>query len=207
MRFGQNLYQLLPNIWNFVLGLKSLLWNCPKYLTWPNMSKKTPKNALLLWQPGFRESEGLNFCIEFAYSFGQTLGKSDSKKTIKNRDHTFYWSSFPTPKQFLLFWWRYQYTHFSSTLGRCIQQFCNISGEREPSYPPTSFYRQYFILDNVLLIKGSRKNPLKMWPLYLLMYLEMSNERIFPSIFTVFTPWFLQIGSNQAEISEMLEIS
>ena len=70
----------------------------------------------------------------------------------------------------------------------------------QTSYPPTSFYRLYFIFDNVLLIKASRKIPLKMWPLYLLMYLEMSNERILTSIFTVFTPWFLQIGSNQAEI-------
>ena len=161
---------------------------------------KNAKNcyiALATWSSRVRRIKLLHWiCLLFWPKFGEVW----LKKNIKNRDQTFYWSSFPTPKQFLLFWWRYQYTHFSSTLGRCIQQFCNISGEREPSYPPTSFYRQYFILDNVLLIKGSRKNPLKMWPLYLLMYLEMSNERILPFIFTVFTPWFLQIGSNQAEI-------
>ena len=114
--FGWNLYQLLPDIWNFVWGLKSLLLNFPKYL-----AKYVKKHQKLLYCFGNLESEELNFCIEFGYSFGQTLEKSDSKKTINNRDQTFYWSSFPTPQQFLFFCLCYQYAHFSSTLGRSIK--------------------------------------------------------------------------------------
>ena len=71
-------------------------------------------------------------------------------------------------------------------------------GVREPSYPPTlipsnPLYRQYFILDNVLLIKGSRKILLKMWQLYLLIHLKMSNERILTSIFDSFYPRGLEV--------------
>ena len=44
--------------------------SCPKYLAWTNISKKRQK---LLFRFGNVESELLNFCIEFDYSFRQTL--------------------------------------------------------------------------------------------------------------------------------------
>ena len=77
---------------------------------------------------------------------------------------------------------------------------------REPSYPPTlipsnPLYRQYFILDNVLLIKGSRKILLKMWQLYLLIHLKMSNERILTSIFDSFYPRCLEVTKMHYSLS------
>ena len=82
---------MLPDIWNFVWALKSLLLNYPKYhLTWPNMSKKTKNDSPKL----------LNFSIEFAYSFGQTLGKSDSKKTLKMELKLFVYLHFQVPNNF-----------------------------------------------------------------------------------------------------------
>ena len=138
VRFGWNLYQLLPDIWNFVWVLKGLLLNWPKYLTSPNMSKNA-KNcfiALATWILRVRRIKLFHWVYLL---FWPNFGEVWLKKNIKNRDQTFYWSSFPTSQQFLFFWLRYQYTHFSSALGRSIQLFCNISGERErePSYPPT----------------------------------------------------------------------
>ena len=136
VRFGWNLYQLLPNIWSFVWVLKGLLLNCPKYLTWPNMSKNA-KNcfiALATWILWVRRIKLLHWvCLLFWPNFGEVWLKKN-----KDRDQTFYWSSFPTPQQFLFFWLRYQYTHFSSTLGRSIQLFCNISGERERALIPSN---------------------------------------------------------------------
>ena len=93
--------QLLSTIWikfvlvaprylEFCLGVKKFAFELPKVPDLPKYIKKRQKIALLLWQPGVLGSEGLNICIEFAYFFGQTLWKSDSKKKIKNRDQTFY---------------------------------------------------------------------------------------------------------------------
>ena len=99
-------------------GGKKFAFKLPKL---PDLAKCVKKCQKLFYYFGNLKSEGLKICMEFAYCFRQTLGKSDSKKTIKNRYQTFYWSSFPTPQQFLLFWLCYQYTHFSSFLGRSIQ--------------------------------------------------------------------------------------
>ena len=121
VRFRWNLYRLLPDIWNFVWrggGGKKFAFKLPKV---PDLAKCVKKCQKLFYYFGNLKSEGLKICMEFAYSFRQILGKSDSKKAIKNRYQTFYWSSFPTPQQFLLFWLCYQYTHFSSFLGRSIQ--------------------------------------------------------------------------------------
>ena len=101
-----------------LMGGKKFTFKLPKV---PDLAKCLKKRQKLFYYFGNLKSEGLKLCIEFAYSFRQTLGKSDSKKPIKNRDQTFYWSSFPTPQQFLLFWLRYQCTHFSSFLGRSIR--------------------------------------------------------------------------------------
>ena len=59
----------------------------------PDLTKYVKKRQKLLYYFGNLESEGLNFYIEFAYSFCQTfvrLKKKKKKKKIENRDQTFY---------------------------------------------------------------------------------------------------------------------
>ena len=69
----------------FCLGDKKL----PKV---PDLAKYVKKLQKLLYCSGNLESERLNFCSEFAYSFCLTLWEPDpnKKKNIKNRDQTFY---------------------------------------------------------------------------------------------------------------------
>ena len=97
------------SFWQYKLHL-----NCTKLVTLPN----TSKNAKWHFCSGFLKSEGLNFCSEFAVHL---LRNSEQKKPTKNSDQTFYFCSFPNPRQSLLFWSRYQYIHSNSTLGRPVR--------------------------------------------------------------------------------------
>ena len=73
--------RLLSTIWMKFVPV------APRYLEFCLGGKK--KRQKLFYCFGNLKSEGLKFCIEFAYSFRQTLGKSDSKKSIQNRDQIF----------------------------------------------------------------------------------------------------------------------
>ena len=75
-----------PRYLEFCLGGKKCTFKLPKV---PDLAKYVKKRQKLFYCFGNLKSEGLKFCIEFAYSFRQTLGKSDSKKPIKNRDQIF----------------------------------------------------------------------------------------------------------------------
>ena len=68
-------------------GGKKFAFKLPKL---PDLAKCVKKCQKLFYYFGNLKSEGLKICMEFAYCFRQTLGKSDSKKTIKNRYQTFY---------------------------------------------------------------------------------------------------------------------
>ena len=86
VRFGWNLYQLLPDIWNFVWVLKGLLLNWPKYLTWPNMSKNA-KNcfiALATWILRVRRIKLFHWVyLLFWPNFGEVWLKKTLKIEIK----------------------------------------------------------------------------------------------------------------------------
>ena len=131
----------------------------------PDLVKYVKKRQKLLYCFGNLESEGLNFCIEFAYPFHQTLWKSGSKKTSKINFLLIFISNSSTIFAFMITLpihsLQFNFGQVHSIVPQCFR------GVREPSYPPTlipsnPLYRQYFILDNVLLIKGSRKILLKM---------------------------------------------
>ena len=65
---------------------KKFAFKLPKV---PDLAKYVKKRQKLFYCFSNMKSVGLKFCIEFAYSFHQTLGKSDSKRPIKNRDQIF----------------------------------------------------------------------------------------------------------------------
>ena len=97
------------SFWQYKLHL-----NCTKLVTLPNTSKKC-KMAFLLRLPEIRRTKLLQWiCSAFTEKFR-------TKKPTKNSDQTFYFCSFPNPRQSLLFWSRYQYIHSNSTLGRPVR--------------------------------------------------------------------------------------
>ena len=70
-----------PRYLEFCLGVKKFAFELPKVP--PDLAKYVKKHQKLLYCFDNLESDSpklLNLCIEFAYSFGKTLGKSDSKK-------------------------------------------------------------------------------------------------------------------------------
>ena len=75
-----------PRYPEFRLGGKKFAFKLPKV---PDLAKYVKKRQKLFYCFSNMKSVGLKFCIDFAYSFHQTLGKSDSKRPIKNRDQIF----------------------------------------------------------------------------------------------------------------------
>ena len=132
-----------PRYPEFRLGGKKFAFKLPKV---PDLAKYVKKRQKLFYCFGNLKSEGLKFCIEFAYSFRQTLGKSDSKKTIKNRDqifidlyfqllNNFHFSDYVTDTPISAQLWAGPFNSFVISPGR------ESPHTLQPSYSPTPFYR------------------------------------------------------------------
>ena len=91
VRFGWNLYQLLPDIWNFVWGGKKCAFKLPKV---PDLAKYVKKRQKIFTASATWSPKDWNFVLNLLTLFAKIWESQTQKNSIKN----FYWPLFPTPQ-------------------------------------------------------------------------------------------------------------